>query len=231
MAEDKVLMDDISELTEDEITDEKAQELLDEITEGTRIFTADGFGKVKIRFPTTAEKRKADIQYSMAFNEYLEMGLKTTREMEKILRDRGIWTDEDDAAITKKEKELEQKLLLLSKAKTKKRKREIREEIAAVREELLELNQQKQGFYANTVESKAEEVRLAYLMYTCTSDALTDKPLWNSFEEYNDEENQAGVIDIAYQFMTFLRGLPADFLSYLPEAMLDDEETEDKQDS
>lgn len=220
-------LDDLDEVTE-EITEEKAQEVFDEIIEGSRIFEAQGFGHVKIRFPTNAEKRRADIEYSKAFSELLDTGIKTNKEMEKILRDRGIWGDEEERLVSETELEINKNLLLLKKAKTKKRKEELRKTLSDLRQKLFDLQQQKQSFFQQTVESKAEEARFGYFLYCCTSNAETNKPLWKTFEEFQEEENQAGVLDITYQFMTFVRGLPADFLEHLPEDAFDeDEESEE----
>lgn len=227
MATEDVFNVDVDLEVEDgsaEFDDEKAQKLMDEINDGKRIFDAKGFGRVQVRFPTSTERRKADLEYSKAFSELLDTGIKTNREMEKLLESRGIWTKEDEAAVDKKQNEINQKLMLLGKAKTKKRKQEIREEIGQIREELFLLQQQKQSFFNETVESKAEEARFGYLIYCCAENAETGKPLWKSYDEFQDEENQEGVLQITYQFMTFIRGLPVDFLDYLPEAMLTDDE-------
>lgn len=210
--------------TIEEVTEERAEKALQEVIEGARYFEAPGLGRLKIRFPTNAEKRKADLEYAKTFSDLLDSGIKTNREMEKLLRERKIWTEEDDKAIEEKDREIQGHLLLLSKTKTKSKREEIRKKIAQLREELFALHQEKQAFLTNTVESKAEEARFAYLIHACTYNADTDERVWKTVEDFNNEENQEGVVQVIYQFMTFLRGLPADFLEYLPENESDDEE-------
>ncbi|MNS45878.1 hypothetical protein D3C72_783570 [compost metagenome] len=86
------------------------------------------------------------------------------------------------------------------------------DKIAEIRSQIISLQQERQRYFNNTAEAKADEAKMSFLIYKCTEVADTGKPLWDSYKEFKNESDQETVNHIVYQFITFINGLPAEFL-------------------
>jgi hypothetical protein len=206
-----------------EYTDKEMREGLTEIKTGRRTFDTDKYGLLQIRYPKVEENRLADWEYSKVFQQAIMDDIPTNKEMRKFIEAKKLWIDEDESKIEKIKEELNKQIVVLGKMETKKNSRKIEDKIEELRTEMFALQQEKQKYFNNTAESKAEEAKMSFLIFKCTEDANTGKPIWKSYDDFKNEENQEAVNVIVYQFLTFINGLPADFLS-LPSTELEDEE-------
>jgi hypothetical protein len=202
-------------LTEKE--EKKLKEALEETISGSRIFEVEGFGLVKVVFPSIEDSRKADYYYSKYLNEAMLDGLMTQEEMLELLNKKGIWTEEHERKIAEMEKEAKSLATLASKMQTEKAKNEYTKKMTEVYNKIDELRQKKRFYLANTAESKAEQERLGYLLYRCAYNAETGERLWKSFDDFRNERRQREVSVIAYNFLAFLSGLDEETLGSSPQ--------------
>jgi hypothetical protein len=205
-------------------TEKEVRDAMTEIKTGRRVFNTNKYGLVQIRFPKVEESRLADWEYSKVLQQAMLDGIPTNKEMDRLIKDRNLWTKEDDKEIEKIKGDIDKQLLILSKMDSAKRIGDSEEKIEEFRTLLFKKQQEKQVFYNNTAESKAEESKMSFLIFKCSEDADTGKQVWKTYDDFKNEEDQGTVNTIVYQFLTFINGLPADFLSN-PSTQQDTEET------
>lgn len=206
-----------------EYTEQEASELMTEVKTGRRVFETEQ-GLIQIRFPKVDENRLADWEYSKVFQQALKDGIPTNKQMQKQIEEYGMWTKEDDDKIAKLREEIEKQIVVMSKmAEGSKNMEKAQEKVNELRDELIEVQTEKQRYFQNTAEAKADEAKMSFLIFKCTEDANTGKPFWSSYDAFKNEEDQGTVNTIAYQFITFINGLSSDFLQVAPAKT--DEET------
>jgi hypothetical protein len=196
-----------------EMSNKEKREKMVEVQTGRRVFETEKYGLVQIRFPKVEENRLADWEYSKVFQQAVMDDIPTNREMEELIKRKNLWGKADEDRIEEIREEINKQLVVLSKMDTPRNIEMIEVRINALRDELFGLQQEKQKYFNNTAEAKADEAKMSFLIFKCTEDADTNKPIWKTYEDFKNEEDQMTVNTIVYQFLTFVNGLPADFLS------------------
>jgi hypothetical protein len=195
-----------------EMTNKEKREKMTEVQTGRRVFDSEKYGLLQIRYPKVEENRLADWEYSKVFNQACMDDIPTNREMEELIKKKKLWTSKDDERIEKIKEDIEKQLVLLSKMESEKAITPIESKINALRDEMFGLQQEKQRYFNNTAEAKADEAKMSFLIHKCTEYADNNKPVWEKYADFKNEEDQNTVNLIVYQFLTFINGLPADFL-------------------
>jgi hypothetical protein len=211
-----------------EMSNKEKREKMVEVQTGKRVFDTDKYGLLQIRYPKVEENRLADWEYSKVFQQAVMDDIPTNREMDEMIKRKKLWTSKDDEKIEKIREEITKQLTLLSKMETEKNMLPIEAKINELRDEMFGLQQEKQKYYNNTAESKADEAKMSFLIHKCTEYADTGKAVWATYKDFKEEEDQNTVNLIVYQFLTFINGLPADFLIDPSEV---EEETIEEEDS
>jgi len=179
----------------------------------TRKVQTEKFGEVVLRFPTPEETRRADWQYSKIFNEAILDGIPTQKQMEDLLREKGIWTNKDDKELDCLKAELDNTHAQLSEKKNgRKKSKELKLKISKIRQELIEKQSQKQRYLSNTVEMKADEARLNYLIHTCVETEAGEK-IWNTYSDFQNERDHESTTKIIYEFLTFINNIDLEKLA------------------
>jgi hypothetical protein len=193
--------------------EKQLNDALQETITGYKVFEVEDFGTVKVRHPSIEEGHMADYYYTKAYNKALMDDIPINEEMEKIIRKRGLWTEEDD----KKLKELEEKIgsvmTAISKVKGEKAKEPFYKELNELQNERIALRNRYNSHFNYTVESIAEQQRVSYLTWACTYNTETNERLWPTYEDFKKETNQKAVADIAFNLLSFLMGLDDKILS------------------
>jgi hypothetical protein len=210
------------------MSNKEKREKMVEVQTGKRVFDTDKYGLLQIRYPKVEENRLADWEYSKVFQQAVMDDIPTNREMDEMIKRKKLWTSKDDEKIEKIREEITKQLTLLSKMETEKNMLPIEAKINELRDEMFGLQQEKQKYYNNTAESKADEAKMSFLIHKCTEYADTGKAVWATYKDFKEEEDQNTVNLIVYQFLTFINGLPADFLIDPSEV---EEETIEEEDS
>jgi chorismate mutase len=212
-----------------EFDEKESRDIMTEVKTGRRVFDTP-LGLMQVRFPKVEENRLADWEYTKVLNQALKDGIPTSKQMGEMILEFGLWTEKDEKKITDLRDEINKQVAVLDKmTEGSKNFDAITEKIEELRQTLFGVQQERQKLYQNTAESKADESKMSFLIYKCSENAETDKPVWSSYDEFKNEENQEFVNIMVYQFLTFINGLPADFLS-TPSAkteVSDDEESDE----
>lgn len=180
-------------------------------------FGPDETTKYYIKAPTAEDIRGADWQYSKIYTLSLVEGITTTAEMMDILMRRGIVGPEFEQRAQELARELNSRILRLEQEEDMEIKRELSVEVAISREELFQWNQRLNGPMSNTCEQIADDARLEFIT-SCIIINQEGNNVWNSFEEYKKEKNQALAMRARFETMLYLQGLDSDFLDNTPEA-------------
>lgn len=195
-----------------EMSNKEKREKMTEVQTGKRVFDTEKYGLLQIRYPKVEESRLADWEYSKVFQQAIMDDIPTNREMEEVILKKKLWTQKDDDKIEKIKDEINKQLTILSKMESEKNMAPIEDKINELRDEMFGLQQEKQKYFNNTAEAKADEAKMSFLIHKCTEKADDNKPVWPKYSDFKNEEDQMTVNQIVYQFLTFINGLPADFL-------------------
>lgn len=167
--------------------------------------------------PNANDIREADWNYSRTFTRSLTEGITTSAEMMDILRRRGIIGPEFEQRAQELTTQLNEKIFALDAAAAVEDKRDLAVEVAESRDELFQWNQRLNGPMANTCEQLADDARLEYLTSCMVVDSKGER-VWDSYETYLKEKNQALALKARFEIMLYLQGLESDFLEKTPEA-------------
>lgn len=212
-------------------------EILDKV-EQQRVFTYSLKGKdtkLSIRQPTTEELNWADWEYARVFNSAISEGIRPRSALIDMLAENGIKVEEmqEEAIeiskqVTDMEKELEKARADKDKAEIKR----IKENLKELREALLRKNTVVRDYLRQSAEGKADEARDSFMMINLVEFAEgpnTGKPFYTviakepkkmakeRYKRFQDEVDFMFKMRLSVEYMTFINGLPADFLDNLPE--------------
>lgn len=179
----------------------------------------DGRTTCYITAPSADDIRGADWNYSKVYTRSIVEGITTSAEMTDILRRRGIIGPEFEQRAAELTQTLNDKIRSLNSAKTIDEKRILAFEISSAREELFQWNQRLGGPMNNTCEQMADDARLEFL----TSCMIVDRDnnrVWDSYDTFRKEKNQALALKCRFEVMLYLQGLDSDFLEQTPEARI-----------
>ena len=174
--------------------------------------------KYYIAVPSAEDIKGADWQYSKTYTQCLVEGITTSAEMMDILMRRGIIGPEFEKRAQELSNNLNEKIILLEAAVDTDEKRILSVDVAQAREELFQWNQRLNGPMNNTCEQIADDARLEYLTSCMIQDADGNK-VWDAYESYLKEKNQALALKARFEVMLYLQGLDSNFLDQTPEAM------------
>ncbi len=171
-----------------------------------------------INTPAAEDIRGADWQYSKTFTKTLMEGIPTSAEMNDILLRRGIIGPEFEQRAEELTRGLAEKINNLDIATEMDNKRDISLEVAVAREELFRWNQRLNGPMSNTCEQMADDQRLEYLT-ACMIEKEEGERVWEDYDAYLKEKNQALPLKARFEVMLYLQGLDSNFLEQTPEAV------------
>lgn len=170
------------------------------------------------RVPDTKDTNESNWEYSKAFNKALMAGLPTQTQMEKMLAERGIWGEAETARVDELREKIGNIEAILGKKKPTDKSKSVRKlvtELAEARADLIALNGTFNEYMSQTVESKADEAKQAYLISACTF--KNDERVWKDMDSFLTDRDRELVATATYQYMTFSVGLASDYLEDLPE--------------
>lgn len=169
--------------------------------------------------PSAADIRKADWQYSKVYNQAIVDGFLTQSQMLDVLKEKGILSEEYTEQLESVRINLAAELFKLENLGddiSDEDREAIAMEVARLRDQLFRLNQQVNGPMGNTCENLAEDARTEFL----TSRVVQKKDgsrLWETFEDYQNEENSALSVKSRFEVMLWMQGLESNFMENTPE--------------
>lgn len=201
------------------------------MSEDKRTFTVElQDGKtveLSTRLPKNSELQESEEEYSIAFNRAIMKGILPESVLAEHLLKNGIWSAEKDEAIEQqrlKVVDLEEKL---EAEKNDMARQKIADSLTVEREELYQMRQQRSQLLAHSAESKAEDAQRNYLVSKVTELASSGVPVWQSHEDFMNEEDSNLVFRATYEYLALANGLPSDFIDQLPENQVNAENEAD----
>jgi len=168
--------------------------------------------------PNAEAIRGADWQYSKTYTLCLSEGITTSAEMIDILKRRGIIGDDFDRRVEELTIKLNEGIQRLGEATKSEDKAALALSVSQARELLFQWNQRLNGPMSNTCEQIADDARLEFLT-SCILQNEDGTRVWERYDEYLTDRDQALSMKARYEVMLFLQGYESDFLDSTPEAM------------
>lgn len=141
--------------------------------------------ELKIYQPSIEQQYDLNEIYIEAYNEALNDDFKTEEEMLEWMREKEIWTNDDDVRYEGLKKDIEKLKVEIYKSRNNQElKEKIRKYLRAGEEQFAEQNYKKNQYYSNTCESIAVMEKSFAFLKMCTH--LNDKPF--NFESITIDE-------------------------------------------
>lgn len=172
------------------------------------------------KHPNNIIKMRSDLIYDRAYDSALSQGMLPVKDLETLMKERGLFSEEDESKLDRLRAQLEAQEVLLSKTtKVKARQDKIKETIASLKKDAREIEYKKISKLSMSVESKAEEERLLFLCFSCTY--LDNGELyWKKFEDLLNEKNIEFKDKILYEFIKFRNGIETSIIRLIARSSL-----------
>jgi hypothetical protein len=179
--------------------------------------------KLLIRKPNNVTMSQAQRVGAKAWTDCVRDGIMTKKELEKFMKEQGIWDDgkdEDQKKIVKEISDLEKRLYVGGADKNSKLRasegKEIAIQMRIKRNELRDLIAERMSLEQNTAESISDNARFDYLVSSCTFYENGNK-VYNSLDEYKEQADGEIGFAAATALASLLYSVDKDFEAKLPE--------------
>jgi hypothetical protein len=177
--------------------------------------------EIVIQQPNNDILKRAERYKSKVWNEAIQDGVLTKKELSNVLKERGVWSDEkseEEKALTASIIALEKKLYHGDGKKKPKLSegRDIAIEIRKRRMELRTLLTEKIALEENTADNLADNARFDYLVAHCTF-FKNGSPVYKDFADYDSRSADEVAFAAASVLSQMLYNLDSSFEKKLPE--------------
>lgn len=191
-----------------------------------RSFTAiDRHGnpiEFELKSPTLAEENEGERQYRIAYSKSLVEGVFPREKLREVMRDYGMWGEEDEKALKTIVGRIAIKQIELKNAETAGDEEKCMQAAKAIdeaRRRMWQLFLVQQSVYMNSAEGVAEMIKTESIMAACTIVKGTKKRYWETYKEYVQERDSnqkstvyAKVVELQAKILDEAReGLVADY--------------------
>lgn len=202
-----------------DITHEELERYLFKIFTGNElVYLRDGSKDICIEFkqPTNTIMLRANLVYDKAYNKAVSAGMLPIEGLEKLIKERNLFTEEDEKQIEKLESKLYGQEMLLAKTITVKAKQDrLKNIIREIKAEINELKFKKSSKMVMSAEAKADEEKSVFLCWLCAYDADTGDLFWKVYEDLLSETNLGLKDNILLGFLKFYRGIDTKIVRYI----------------
>jgi len=178
--------------------------------------------KILVKKPNNVTLSQAQRIGAKAWTDCVRDGIMTKKELEKFMKEQGIWDDGKDKeqkAIVEEISSLEKRLFIGSQGHTKLKASEGKDiaiKMRMRRSELRDLIAERISLEQNTAESISDNARFDYLVANCTFYENGQK-VYNSIDEYQSRADAEPAFTAASTLAAMLYSVDKDFESKLPE--------------
>ena len=137
--------------------------------------------------PGLGEENEGERQYRIAYSKSLVEGIFPREKLREIMKEHGMWTEEDDSDLKKAVGKIAVLQIDLRQAETEGDNEHCIESakgISDARRRMWELFLVQQSVYMNSAEGVAEMVKTESIMAACTLVKSTGKRYWKDYKEY-----------------------------------------------
>jgi len=203
------------------LSHEEIDNYLSRISSGKEyLFVEDRQDFIVVTYPRLEVKQQANLIYDNAYQEALKEGLLPLQEFEKLLEERGVFTEEDTDALNKLRGKLEAQQVLLSKTlKVRANQERIKIVIANLQSEIDAIIYKKHSKLMMSAESKAEEIKNQFMCWASLFD-MTGNLLWPTYTAYMQASPSTLKNTALSTFITLLNGLDTSIIRFLARSTL-----------
>lgn len=207
-----------------DITHEQLERYLVEIFTGKKlVYINNGSEDICIEFRQSNNivRLRANIIYDESYDDAISEGLLSTKDLEKLIIERGIFTEEDVDKVEKLESQLEGQEILLAKTLVVKAKQDrLKGIIARLKGEINDLYSKKARALMMSAESKAEEERSFFLCWTSCHRYDTGELYWSTYDDLLKETDLIFKDRVLIEFLKFSRGVPTRTIRFIARSNL-----------
>jgi hypothetical protein len=172
--------------------------------------------------PSNDTISNADMRRAKVWNDCIQNGILTKKELSTVMEKRGIWDQskqEKEETINTKMAQLEKDLFRGKDGKKPKvsEGKEIALEMRQLRIDLRNHIAERISLEENTAESLADNARFDYFVSECTFYKDTQKRVYNSLDDYSSKSSDAIAFAAASMLGDLLYNLDSSFEQSLPE--------------
>jgi hypothetical protein len=179
--------------------------------------------KIVIKRPNNVVLSQAQRVGAKTWTDCVRDGIMTKKELEKFMKEQGIWDDgkdEEQRKIVQEISDLEKKLYIGGTHKNSKMRategKDIAIQMRVKRNELRDLIAEKMSLEQNTAESISDNARFDYLVSACTYYENGNK-VYSNLEEYKENADSEIGFAAATNLASMLYAVDKDFEAKLPE--------------
>ena len=164
---------------------------------------------------------RANLVFDKVYNEAITEGMLSSEDLEKLIKKRNIFTEEDEKKIEKLRAQLEAQEILLAKTTVVKAKQDrIKDITRRMRSEINELYSKKSSKMSMSAESKAEEGKSLYLCWASSYNSDTEELLWSNYNILLKETNLNFKDAIFFSFLKYNRGIDTRIIRHIARSNL-----------
>lgn len=178
--------------------------------------------KIVVKKPNNVTISQAQRVGAKAWTDCVRDGIMTKKELEKFMKEQGIWDDGKDKeqkALVEEISSLEKKLYIGSQGHVKLKTSEGKEiaiQMRIKRAELRDLISERMSLEQNTAESISDNARFDFLVANCTFYENGQK-VYNSMDDYRSRADGEPAFTAATTLAAMLYSVDKDFEAKLPE--------------
>lgn len=146
--------------------------------------------KMYVRKPTMIEIQNAEFKFKIAKSQAIRAGAMTLDEAIKIVKERNIWTDEQETTLSELFKQVDEKVTKLKPELPLEDGKKICEEIDSIRTKIQLSQMPRLDVLSNTADSYAGEIRTQYFVSQCTYYQDPNEKVYKSFEDVLNKGNE-----------------------------------------
>jgi hypothetical protein len=207
-----------------ELTHEEVDDYLLKIFTGKQVsYIKRGNNVISLIFrqPDNFARQKANDLYKRLYSQALEEGLLSVDELDKLIRDRGIFTEEDEEKIASLESKLyAQKVLLGKTVKVQARQDRIKGVINKLEEEIARIKYKRLSRLQMSADHKAEEEKTFYLCWACTYKDNEKDLYWPSYDYLISDSDINFKTEVVSEFLRFFNGIPTEIIRIIARSNL-----------
>ena len=191
-----------------ELNHEEVEAIISKISSG-KDFIYDESRKdfIVLTYPSNELKQISDVVYKTTYDRAIKEGLLPLKDLENLLEERGVFTDEDQKLLTRLKSKLEAQNILLSKTvKVRANKERIIKVINDLKSQIETTIYKKRSKLIMSADSKSEESKNQYMCWACAKD-LQSNLIWPSYEQYMSEANFNLRNSVLSSFITLINGV------------------------
>ncbi len=207
-----------------DLTHEQTDRYLCKIFTGKElVYVNDGSKDVCIEFrqPDNTIILRASLIYDSVYDKAISEGLLSTKDIEKLIIKRNLFTADDQKALDSLRSKLEgQEVLLAKTIVVKAHQDRLKGIIRDLNSQIRKIEMKKTSMLILSAESKAQEEKSLFICSACTYNFDTKELYWPSFDYLLKETNIIFKDKVLYKFLTFYTGIDTAIIRHLARSNL-----------